>query len=141
MVQQGVTGRRTRRLSVGDESGFTLVELMVIVAILGILLSIAVASFVGFRSRAENVTAEANLRAALPAAEAFYADNKTYLGLDDPTTGMKAYDQGIAATVTVNDPGDLSDTHYCLRSVKGAAIFWLRGPGGQITSTKPAGCT
>ena len=66
------------RLDGNTEQGFTLIELLVVIIIIGILLAIAVPSYLGFRDRAANNAMKANLRAALPSAEAYYADNGTY---------------------------------------------------------------
>ena len=71
-----------KRLDGNTEQGFTLIELLVVIIIIGILLAIAVPSYLGFRDRAANDAAKANLRAALPSAEAYYADNGTYTGMD-----------------------------------------------------------
>ena len=58
--------------------GFTLIELMIVVAIIGILASIAVPNFIRFTARARQSEAKSNLKGFYTAAKGYYAEQSTY---------------------------------------------------------------
>jgi type IV pilus assembly protein PilA len=119
------------------EGGFTLIELLVVIIILGILLAVAVPSYIGFKAKAEKSAAQANVRAAVPAVEAFYSDNGTYVGLDNPSTaatpGISSYDPASASKITVEGaPNAPTLTSYCISAASGGSTYYKKGPAGRI---------
>jgi type IV pilus assembly protein PilA len=66
------------RLKKGDQKGFTLVELLIVIAIIAILAAIAIPQFAAYRTRGLNSAAQSDLRNFRTTIEAYFADNQKY---------------------------------------------------------------
>jgi type IV pilus assembly protein PilA len=114
------------RQRLAREEGFTLIELLVVIVIIGILLAIAVPSYLGFKDKANEKAAGANVRAAVPSVEAYYAEAGTYAGMD--LADLQAIDSGIKITDPNVTPGAASQTAntYCIQSTVGGKTWHKR---------------
>ncbi len=72
------------------QKGFTLIELMIVVAIIGILAAIAIPQFSSYRVKAFNSAAQADLRNIMTAEEAAFTDSQTYVNLTLTAAGPQS---------------------------------------------------
>ena len=84
-----------------NAKGFTLIELLIVVVIIGILAAIAIPRFSSTKEKAFDSAAKSDLRNAMSAQEAYFADNQKYAGGADlaitTSTGVSIGGSGSAS--------------------------------------------
>jgi type IV pilus assembly protein PilA len=139
----------------GDEEGFTLIELMVVVLIIAILIAIAIPTFLGARQRAQNRSAQSNVRNALTAEKTVYTDNQQYA--DDSASALTNVEPSLSYTTNASSLTGGSHQVYAVPSTGANAndtvivgaksasgkCFWLKdvagNPGTQWSPTTTCG--
>ena len=136
-----------QRVNVRDESGFTLIELLVVLIIIGVLLAIAIPSYLGFQKSAQQTAAASDVRSAIPDVEEYYQDNnETYAGTPAMTAAYlkSQYDNGLSVSAagstgvvtvkasTAADGTIAAGQEYCISAVDAGNYSHVSGPGGVV---------
>ena len=122
------------------QHGFTLIELMIVVAIVGILAMIAVPSYTDYLVRGKIPDATSNLATKRVQMEQFFQDNRTYVGASACTA-----DTGISQNFNFSCSPAPTQTTYTLQALgKGSMTgftYTINEQNAKATTAAPTGWT
>jgi type IV pilus assembly protein PilA len=114
-----------------DERGFTLIEILVVLILIGVLSLIAVSSYRGYRSRAHDAAAQEKVHQIVPAVHAYFVDHDSYAGMT--IAGLRSsYDSAIDEAEFSLGTVPPTDTTYCIQSSSEGSTWRKNGPTAAL---------
>lgn len=118
-----------------NQKGFTLIELMIVIAIIGILSAIAIPNFLSYRSKGQDAAAKSDASNFYTAALANFADvgdAVTFTGGSPPAGFAKNTDVVYTGSLVITDAGATTGT-MTFKHEKSGTIYTLLGSTGAIS--------
>ncbi len=119
-----------------NRRGFTLIELMIVIAIIGVLSAIGIPNFLNYRAKAQNSAAEVEARNFYDTAMSHYADigsATTFSAAAQPNSHVRNSDIDYTGSVSVNLDGATTGTMTFSHSNR-STTYTLTGSTGAIAS-------
>ena len=122
------------------DQGFTLIELMIVVAIIGILAAIAIPNFMTYQAKARQSEAKVNLGGMFTTATSYFAENNTF---SVPTADTLGYKPAGTSKYDLYYGGQAAASFLITPSAGGSACTTGRGTftGGVVPAGSAAGVT
>ena len=115
-------------MRVSNDQGFTLIEVLVVIVIVGILAGIAIPHYTSARGRAVDMKVASAVRAVATGEEAYFASRQSYAGDVASLTGVVV--AGVAITIEGGNSGDLASSFRVRGTHPDAphAFIWVSDP-------------
>jgi type IV pilus assembly protein PilA len=123
-----VTSMRDHISPLHEHHGFTLIEVLVVIVIVGVLAGISISQYASFRARAFDSKVAAAVRGVATSEEAFYAENRVYAASVNTLRNMAPGDVNIA--ISPGNTGNLNSSFRIVGTHPGATrtYTWVSDP-------------
>jgi len=116
------------------QQAFTLIELMIVIAVIGILAAIAVPQFITYRARGFSASANSAVRNAYTASQAFYSDSPGGTIANEATLSIYGYRSDVGIPLTIGGGGMINSITIQGTHIGGGSTFTIDAAGGLTRS-------